>query len=216
VTKPSEEAHDTAAAAILVGWIMVGVLLLSAVLQVYEESLLNTFYPFGGGGGQFAFLRAIFPSPAFYDLLSWQTIVVLEVIPFLLFFYFAARMRVDLLRLSVPAVLTIGVVGVFLSVVQSVISLFQDNLSHLLLTGSWALPSTFGTESLETLLASFATLDGVISLFGLALRFVFLGTTGLAFGYFAGETPIQIVRKWLEADSEDKTRAEPEARTEPS
>ena len=87
---------------------MVGVYLLSSVLQVYERSLLNTFFPYSS---QFAFLRGLFPSPWSADLVDWQNVVLFEVVPFLLFFYFAVRMSIDPLGRIWPAIVAAGFVG---------------------------------------------------------------------------------------------------------
>jgi len=198
----SDDERDASVVAILVGWMMVAVLLLAAILQVYEESIMNSFYP---ATGQFAFLRAIFPSPAYYDLLSWQKIIVLEVVPFMLFFYLAVRMNIDLFKRwsLLPTVLTMAIVGTLLSILESAFSQYQDNLSSLLLTGSWSLPRQLGSESLITFLGNFVSPLGILFLFGAAMQFVFLGVAGIAFGGFVGETPVWALRRWLIPEPED-------------
>ncbi len=180
--------------AFVVGVILVAVTLLSTVLGVYERSLLNTFYPYSSS---FAFLRSLFPSPWATDLIDWQDIVLLQAVPFLLFFHFAVRERIDPLGRIVPTVAAIVAVGAGLSILNVVLAAYQFNISNLLLNGSLTVPNGFQSESLSGLLISLFTPFPLWSLLRNSLLFAALGVTGMAFGSFSGETPYWILRSWL-------------------
>ena len=123
-------------AAVAVGGIMVAVYLLSSVLQIYENELLNSVYRYSD---EFAFLRGLSPSPWSMDLIDWQDVVLFQLVPFLLFFYFAVRMRISALGRIIPVVITMMVVGACLLVVRDFLGVYQSNISSLLLSGSFTL-----------------------------------------------------------------------------
>ena len=192
-----DSSLDGVRAALIVGCIMVAVYLLSAVLKVYEGALLNTFYP---GTPQFAFLRALFPSPLATDIAAWQNIVLLQVVPFLLFFYFAVRLRVNSLGGLIPTTVALAAVGALLSVFNLVLGAYQNNIAHLLLNGSFNIPNMTGGESVGGFLGFLVSTPIELWVtFESAVVFAMLGITGIAFGSFAGETPYWILRSWLES-----------------
>ena len=208
-----ELASSGVAASLLVGWAMVCIYLASAVLQVYErEALSSTFlYP---DSSQFAFLRELFPSPAASDLIAWQSIVLFQVVPLLLFFHLAVRMRIAMSGKLWPTIVTAGVVGAALSVLSSLLEDYQVNISHLLLTGSFAVPAfaQSGSEiiSSPSVIASILWPPWIILENGAI--FSALALTGLAFGSFAGETPYGIFRRafdsFMKGQDEDAADAE--------
>jgi hypothetical protein len=171
---------------------MVCVYLASAVLQVYERLALNSFYPYTS---QFAFLRAIFPSPAAYDLIDWQNIVLFQVVPFLLFFYFAVRMRISPLGKIWSIVVAAAVVGAALSILNSVLVFYQPNISHLLLAGSFSVPNS--TQGGSPLIVSLLSTPWI--LLGNGGIFAALALTGISFGSFSGETPYWTVRRLFDS-----------------
>ena len=188
-----DSASSGVAASLLVGWAMIGVYLASAVLQVYENEALNSFY-FYPSSSQFAFLRSIFPSPAFYDLIAWQNIVLFEAVPFLLFFYLAVRMRVDPLSKIWSTLVAAAVVGVVLSILNSVLVSYQPNISHLLLDGSFSVPN-LSSPGWSSVILSLLSTPWILLENGAV--FAALAITGISFGSFSGETPYWIVRRML-------------------
>ncbi|MDA4114063.1 MAG: hypothetical protein OK474_08460 [Thaumarchaeota archaeon] len=185
---------EGARAALLVGCIMVPVYLLATVLEVFGRDFLNSIYP---STSQFAFLRTIFPSPASTILLAWQDVVLLQVVPFLLFFYFAVRMGKDPLSRILPTLVAIAVVGACLSVLSSLIAAYQPNISSLLLTGSFAVSKGIQIEPLSSVLVSVLSPVGLWVVLGNSAVFAALGITGLAFGNFSGEMSYWIPKRWL-------------------
>ena len=138
-------------AAFAVGGIMILVYLLSNVLQVYENELLNSVYRYPD---EFAFLRGLFPSPWSTDLIDWQDVVLFQLVPFLLFFYFAVRMRITALGRIIPMVIAMMVVGACLLVVRDFIGVYQSNISSLLLSGSFTLHNMSQSNPLSGFLSS--------------------------------------------------------------
>ncbi len=186
-SKGEEDNLNGVRAALVVGCMMVAVYLLSSVLQVYENSLLNTFYPYSS---QFAFLRGLFPSPWSTDLIDWQSIVLLQVVPFLLFFYLAVRMSINPLGKIWPAIVAAGFVGAGLSILNSVLVFYHPNISHLLLAGSFSVPNS--TQSGSPFVVSLLSTPWILLENGAV--FATLALTGISFGNFSGETPYWIAR----------------------
>jgi hypothetical protein len=188
-------------AALAVGGIMVAVYLLSSVLQIYENELLNTVYRYPD---EFAFLRGLFPSPWSTDLIDWQNVVLFQLVPFLLFFYFAVRMRISPLGRIVPMVIAMGVVGGCLLVVQNFIAVYQGNISSLLLNGSFTIRNMFPNNSMGAFLNVIFTPVEIGYIIQQGVLFAALGMTGIAFGSFSGETPYWTLRSWLESEEESQ------------
>jgi len=180
---------------LLVGLIMVCIYLASAVLQVYERSALNSFYP---GSSQFAFLRSLFPSPAASVLIDWQNIFLFEGVPFLLFFYLAVRMRIDPLGRLLPTMIIAAVVGIALSALNSILVFYQPNITHLLLAGSFSVPNS--TQGGSSLIVSLSSAPWI--LLGNGALFAAMALTGISFGSFWGETPYWIARRQLDPEGE--------------
>ncbi len=185
--------------ALVVGGIMIGVYFVSTVLQVYENELLSTFGP-----SQFAFLRGLFPSPLSQDLIDWQNVVLFQLVPFLLFFYFAVRMRISPLGRIIPMVIALGVVGGCLLVVQNFIAVYQNNISSLLLSGSFTIRNMSQTNPMAAFLSEILTPLEVLYIIHQAVLFAAMGVTGIAFGSFSGETPYWTLRNWLESKEESQ------------
>jgi hypothetical protein len=160
-------------AVLLLGLIMTVVDVLYAPLKAYETALLYRVY-LGQYPDQFAFLRIILPSPAFDDLLGWENLVILQILPFLLFFYFAVRMRIGVSARIIPAVVAMVVIGAGLSVL------------------SYSLSYPYQIDS-----SQYLSPIGVLSLVHQGAEFAALGLTGLAFGSFSGDTPHWILKSWL-------------------
>lgn len=188
-------------AAFAVGGIMVAVNLLSSVLQIYENELLNSVYRYPD---EFAFLRGLFPSPWSTDLIDWQNVVLFQLVPFLLFFYFAVRMRISPLGRIVPMVIAMGVVGGCLLVVQNFIAVYQGNISSLLLNGSFTIRNMFPNNSMGAFLNVIFTPVEIGYIIQQGVLFAALGMTGIAFGSFSGETPYWTLRSWLESEEESQ------------
>jgi hypothetical protein len=199
----SPEPSNGVSAALIVGWIMVGIYLLSAALQAYETNLLNFLFL---NTSQFAFLQVLFPSPAAEAVLAWQNIVLFEVVPFLLFFYLAVRMHISPLGRILPTVVAIAVVGACVFVVASLVTAFQPNISHLLLSGSFTLPSS--SETLVAALSSILSPTGLLFVLANGVVFAALGMTGIAFGNFSGETPYWIVKSCLASEDYEEEDVE--------
>jgi hypothetical protein len=189
-----EDSPNGVRAVVLIGCVMVGVYLLSSALQVYERDLLNTLFPYSS---QFAFLRGLFPSPWSDDLIDWQNIALFEVVPFLLFFYFAVRMRIDPMGRVLPMVIAMVVVGVGLSFFSLVLGAYQDNISSLLLDGSFVMPHMSQTNPLVGILSLISSVWELGYIFESGVLFAALGMTGIAFGSFSGETPYWILKSWF-------------------
>jgi len=188
-------------AALAVGGIMVAVYLLSSFLQVYENELLNSVYRYPD---EFAFLRGLFQSPWSTDLIDWQDVVLFQLVPFLLFFYFAVRMRISPLGRIVPMVIAMGVVGGCLLVVQNFIAVYQGNISSLLLNGSFTIRNMFPNNSMGAFLNVIFTPVEIGYIIQQGVLFAALGMTGIAFGSFSGETPYWTLRSWLESEEESQ------------
>ena len=188
-------------AALAVGGIMVAVYLLSSVLQIYENELLNTVYRYPD---EFAFLRGLFPSPWSTDLIDWQNVVLFQLVPFLLFFYFAVRMRISPLGRIIPMVIAMGVVGGCLLVVQNFIHVYQSNISSLLLSGSFTISNMSTTNPMSSFLNEIFTPLEIGYIIQQGVLFAALGVTGIAFGSFSGETPFWTLRSWLESEEESQ------------
>jgi len=180
---------------------MVAVNLLSSVLQIYENELLNSVYRYPD---EFAFLRGLFPSPWSTDLIDWQNVVLFQLVPFLLFFYFAVRMRISPLGRIVPMVIAMGVVGGCLLVVQNFIAVYQGNISSLLLNGSFTIRNMFPNNSMGAFLNVIFTPVEIGYIIQQGVLFAALGMTGIAFGSFSGETPYWTLRSWLESEEESQ------------
>ena len=198
-------------AALAVGGIMVAVYLLSSVLQVYENELLNSVFRYPD---EFAFLRGLFPSPWSTDLIDWQNVVLFQLVPFLLFFYFAVRMRISPLGRIIPMVVAMGVVGGCLLVVQSFIGAYQSNISSLLLNGSFTIRNMSPTNPMSSFLSEILTPLEIWYIIQRGVLFAALGVTGIAFGSFSGETPYWTLRSWLESGEEEED-SQPEVMDEP-
>ncbi|MGD0636838.1 MAG: hypothetical protein ABSA72_02190 [Nitrososphaerales archaeon] len=187
-------------AALAVGGIMVAVYLLSSFLQVYENELLNSVYRYPD---EFAFLRGLFQSPWSTDLIDWQDVVLFQLVPFLLFFYFAVRMRISALGRIIPMVIALMVVGACLLVVRDFIGAYQSNISSLLLSGSFTLHNMSQSNPLSGFLSSISTPLEIWFMIQQGVIFSVLGVTGVAFGSFSGETPYWTLRNWLESGEEE-------------
>ncbi|MDG6924941.1 MAG: hypothetical protein JRN09_00145 [Nitrososphaerota archaeon] len=169
---------------------------------------MNSFYP---DTSQFAFLRSIFPSPAASAFIAWQDILLFELVPFVLFFYLAVRMRIDPTGKILPTLIAAAIVGAALSVLNSVLAFYQPNISHFLLAGSFAVPNV--TQGGSPLVVSLFSAPWI--LLGNGALFAALGLTGISFGSFSGETPYWIVRRLLDSsgrgpDEEEDTEDSPE------
>jgi hypothetical protein len=204
---------DGARAALLVGCIMVPVYLLASVLEVFGRDFLDSIYP---STSQFAFLRTIFPSPASTVLLAWQDVVLLQVVPFFLFFYFAVRMGKDPLRRILPTLIAIAAVGACLSVLSSFIIAYQPNISSLLLTRSFAISNGIQIEPPGSVLVSALSPVGLWVILGNSAVFAALGITGLAFGNFSGEMPYWILKRWLASRAMTQDASVPAESLEPN
>ncbi len=189
-----EDSLNGVRAVVLIGCVMVGVYLLSSVLQVYERDLLNTLFPYSS---QFAFLRGLFPSPWSDDLVDWQNVALFEVVPFLLFFYFAVRMRIDPMGRVLPMVTAMVVLGIGLSFFNLVLGVYQNNISSLLLNGSFTIPNMSQTNPLAGILSLISSTWELGYIFESGVVFAALGMTGIAFGSFSGETPYWILKSWF-------------------
>ncbi|MGA2663986.1 MAG: hypothetical protein ABSF83_03495 [Nitrososphaerales archaeon] len=203
-----ELASSGVAASLLVGWAMVGVYLASSVMQVYEKMLLSS--TFFNPSSQFAYLGVLSGSPAAYDLIDWQNIVLFEAVPFLLFFYLAVRMRIGTSGKLWPTVVAAAAVGAALSVLSSLLDAYQANISHLLLSGSFAIPGTFdvsgSAQSGSSIILSILSTPWIVLENGAI--FAALALTGLAFGSFAGETPYGIFRSAFDSFMEGRDGGE--------
>jgi hypothetical protein len=187
--------------ALAVGGIMVAVYLLSSVLQIYENDFLNSVYRYPD---EFAFLRGLFPSPWSTDLIDWQNVVLFQLVPFLLFFYFAVRMRISPLGRIIPMVVAMMVVGGCLLVVQNFIAVYQGNISSLLLNGSFTIRNMFPNNPMGAFLNVIFTPVEIGYIIQQGVLFAALGVTGIAFGSFSGETPYWTLRSWLESGEESQ------------
>jgi hypothetical protein len=181
---------------LLVGGVMVALYLLVAVISPYESLFLAGS---GFAGGQFAFLKIIFPipSPAYSALAEWQAVLLFEVVPFLLFFDLAVRLHIDpvnrIRSIIVPAVAT----GFVVSLASFTISNFQYQITSLLQTGH-VLNET-GVQAFSPSVVFTYVLDPSTLLFAVAAAVLFtcLALAGLSFGAFAGKTPYWMIRGWL-------------------
>ena len=172
-----EDSLNGVRAVVLIGCVMVGVYLLSSVLQVYERDLLNTLFPYSS---QFAFLRGLFPSPWSDDLVDWQNVALFEVVPFLLFLLLAVRMRIDLMGRVLPMVTAMVVLGIGLSFFNLVLGVYQNNISSLLLNGSFTIPNMSQTNPLAGILSLISSTWELGYIFESGVVFAALGMTGIA------------------------------------
>jgi hypothetical protein len=125
--------------------------------------------------------------------------VLFEVIPFLLFLYFAVRMGLNPLERFLPTVITIVIVGTFLGIFEGVLSAYQNPLTNLVLTGSFVVSPGNPAEPLGDVLGSIFSPIPIVYLLQDLIEFTALGITGIAFGYFAGMTPGNLLRSWLDS-----------------
>jgi len=153
-------------------------------LQAYELRYLAF-----GASNQLAALRDLFPGPSYVAILPWQSIILEQAVPFLLFFWVARKMRLSPFRSALPMALALLFWGMLLAILQFPFAAYADQVVL-------SQPSGVSFSMIASELMSLA-LPGRV---GSATDFLLLGFTAVAFAYFWSDRPLWNFRGWLEEE----------------
>ncbi len=197
-----QEANRATLAIMFVGASMLLVYFFESFVQSYELLYL----PYGASGPLASLHIFFFGGPLYDSILPWQATVFQLVVPFLLFFWAARRMRLNPFRFTLPTAIPLFLWGCVLALLGPFLTAYAEHL---------VLPRYYGALPSSALAAELAPLPlaGVVSE---ATIFLMLGFTAMAFAYFWSDRPLWNFRGWLEAEyppysEEDEDPDQPEA-----
>jgi hypothetical protein len=158
---------------------------LESFLQAYEILHL----PFGGSG-PFAALLGIFPGPTYEAILPWQSMVLEQVVPFLLFFWVALGTRLSPFRSTTQLAVLLFLWGAVLALLRFPLLAYAEQ----------AVFSRPLGVSFSYLVGAELTPTFVADVISDATIFLMLGFTAIAFAYFWSDHPLWNFRGWLESE----------------
>jgi hypothetical protein len=183
-----EYPHDARRAILAISLVGLSVLLVytfESLLQAYEVLYL----PFGESG-PFAALRGIFPGPTYDVILPWQSMVLEQVVPFLLFFWVALRIRLSPFRSTLQIAVLLLLWGAVLALLRFPLLAYAEQVVFSRPLG----------VSFSYLVGAELTPIYVAGLISDATIFMMLGFTAIAFAYFWSDHPLWNFRGWLDAE----------------